>query len=73
MAKLASNGMSIKRIVQDSLDFSVNSKIKSNLDAGARLGYLPISFSDLKTENRQLADLISYQIKNDISLLHTEK
>jgi hypothetical protein len=41
------------------LDFSVNDRIKSNLSAAARIGHLPISFSDLKTENRQLADLIS--------------
>jgi hypothetical protein len=41
----------------------VNDKIKSNLAAAARVGYLPISFSDLKTENRKLADLISRQIK----------
>jgi len=41
----------------------VNEKIKPNLAAAARIGYLPISFSDLKTENRQLADLISCQIK----------
>jgi hypothetical protein len=37
----------------------VNSRIKSYLSAAARVGYLPISFSDLKTENRQLAELIS--------------
>ena len=43
--------------------FGVNDKIESNLAAAARVGYLPISFSDLKTENRKLADLISRQIK----------
>ena len=37
----------------------VNDRIKPNLNAGARKGYLPISFTDLKIENRQLADLIS--------------
>jgi len=41
----------------------LNDKIKPNLAAAARIGYLPISFSDLKTANRQLADLISCQIK----------
>ncbi|MFZ0225035.1 MAG: DNA primase noncatalytic subunit PriX, partial [Candidatus Nitrosopolaris sp.] len=41
----------------------VNDRIKSNLSAAARKGYLPISFNDLNTENRQLADLISCQIK----------
>ena len=41
----------------------MNDRIKPNLSAAARIGYLPISLIDLKTENRQLADLISYQIK----------
>jgi len=36
---------------------------KTYLSAAARVGYLPQGFSDLKTENRQLADLISRQIK----------
>jgi hypothetical protein len=45
------------------LDFSVNSRIKPNLRAAVRKGYLPISFSHLRTEIRQLADLISCQIK----------
>jgi hypothetical protein len=31
----------------------VNDRIRTNLNAAARLGYLPISFSDLKTENRR--------------------
>ncbi|MFY9870422.1 MAG: hypothetical protein WAK17_11930 [Candidatus Nitrosopolaris sp.] len=48
------------------LDFGVNSRIKPDLSAAVRVGYLPISFSHLKTENRQLADLISSQMKNDI-------
>jgi hypothetical protein len=43
---------------------SVNERIKPNLGAAAKGGYLPISFSDLKTQNRQLADLISYEMKN---------
>jgi hypothetical protein len=38
---------------------SVNDRIKPNLNAAVKKGYLPISYSDLKTENRQLADLIS--------------
>ncbi|MGC1931266.1 MAG: hypothetical protein WA667_20030, partial [Candidatus Nitrosopolaris sp.] len=42
---------------------SVNDRIKPNLIAAARVGYLPISFTDLKTENRQLAENISSQIK----------
>ncbi|MFY9869359.1 MAG: DNA primase noncatalytic subunit PriX [Candidatus Nitrosopolaris sp.] len=50
------------------LDFSVNNRIKSNLSAAGRVGYLPIGFGQLKTENRQLADLISHQMKNAISL-----
>jgi hypothetical protein len=55
------------RIIREWLDkcdklrplVSVNDRIKSNLNVAARVGYLPISFSDLKTENRELADLIS--------------
>jgi hypothetical protein len=39
----------------------VYDRIKSNLNVAARIGYLPISFNDLKTENRELADLISCQ------------
>jgi hypothetical protein len=42
---------------------NVNSRINSNLGAAVRKGYLPISFSDLKIENRELADLIPHQIK----------
>ena len=45
------------------LDFCVNSRIRPNLNAVVRVGYLPIGFSHLKTENRQLAELISCQIK----------
>jgi len=37
----------------------VSSRTKAYLSAAARVGYLPKGFSDLKTENRQLADLIS--------------
>lgn len=45
------------------LDFTMNSRIKSSLIAAARVGYLPIGFDQLKTDNRQRADLISYQMK----------
>ena len=48
-----------------SLDISVNNRIKANLSAAGRVGYLPISFTHLKTQNRQLADLISYEMKNE--------
>ncbi|MGA9151213.1 MAG: hypothetical protein WBZ36_11595 [Candidatus Nitrosopolaris sp.] len=48
-----------------SLDFSVNNRIKANLSAAGRVGYLPISFSHLKTQNRELADLISYEMKKE--------
>jgi hypothetical protein len=41
------------------LDFSVNNKIKVNLTATAKVGYLPIGFSDLKSENRELYSIIS--------------
>jgi hypothetical protein len=47
------------------LDFSVNNRIKANLNAATKAGYLPISFSQLKTQNRQLADLISYEMKKE--------
>jgi len=42
---------------------SVNDRIKPNLNAADRVGYLPISFNNLKVENRELADLISSKIK----------
>jgi len=44
----------------------VNDIIKPNLSAAARVRYLPIGFSDLKTENRQLANIISHQMNNHI-------
>ena len=47
------------------LDFNVDNRIKANLSGAARVGYLPISFSHLKTQNRQLADLISYEMKKE--------
>jgi len=46
----------------------VNDRIKPNLNAAAK-GYLPISFSHLKTENKELSDLISCQMENGISIL----
>ncbi len=49
------------------LDFGVNDRIKANLSAAARVGYLPISFNHLKAQNRQLADLISSQMKKSVS------
>jgi hypothetical protein len=45
----------------------VNDRIKPNLSAAARIGYLPIGFSNLKTENIRLADLISCQMKIETS------
>jgi len=33
------------------LDFGVNDRIKTNLSAAARVGYLPISFNPLKAQN----------------------
>ncbi len=41
----------------------VNSRIKSYLSAAARVGYLKIAFSDLKTENRELANIVCHQIE----------
>ena len=46
------------------LDFSPSDRIKSSLRAALRVGYLPLSYSDLKTENRQLYDLISSAIED---------
>ena len=44
----------------------VNDRINPNLSAAARVGYLPIGFNDLKTENRQLGNIISRQMNNHI-------
>jgi hypothetical protein len=41
------------------MNFNPNDRIKSSLRAALRVGYFPISFNDLKIENRQLYDLIS--------------
>ena len=41
----------------------VNDRIKPNLSAASRVGYLPVGFSDLKIENGELAEVISSQIK----------
>lgn len=46
------------------LDFSVNNKIKVNLTAAGKVGYLPIGFSDLKAENRELYCIISNRYGN---------
>jgi hypothetical protein len=45
------------------LDFNVNNRIKADLNGARRVGYLPISFSHLKTQNRQLADFILCEMK----------
>jgi hypothetical protein len=44
------------------LDFSVGERIKANLNAATKVGYRPIGFSHLKTQNRELADFISCQM-----------
>ena len=36
------------------LDFNANVKIKDTLRAATRVGYLPMGFSDLKSENGEL-------------------
>jgi hypothetical protein len=36
----------------------VSGRTKAYLSAAAKIGYFPKSLSDLKTENKQLADLI---------------
>ena len=38
---------------------SVNDRIKPNLTAASRVGYLPMSLNRLKTENRHRATLFS--------------
>jgi hypothetical protein len=40
------------------LDFNTNNRIKDNLKAAMRVGYLPISLNDLKEENRELYDIV---------------
>jgi non-catalytic primase subunit PriX-like protein len=47
------------------LDFNANVKIKDVLRAAARVGYLPMGFSDLKSENGELYRHISNRIGND--------
>ncbi|MGC1929584.1 MAG: DNA primase noncatalytic subunit PriX [Candidatus Nitrosopolaris sp.] len=68
-------------IIREWLDMSdklkplvgVNDRIKANLTAAARVRYLPISFSDLKTENRQLANIISCGRDHTLSIAtHTK-
>jgi hypothetical protein len=41
-----------------SLDFNANNRIKDNLKAAMKVGYLPISLNNLKEENRQLYDIV---------------
>ena len=56
----------------------VNDRIMVDLNAAAKIGYLPIAFSDLKTENRELANIVSRpriiysirKISRDRYLLH---
>jgi hypothetical protein len=47
------------------LDFNANVKIKDALRAATRVGYLPMGFSDLKSENEELYRYISNRIGND--------
>ncbi len=42
----------------EKLNFNPDYKIKSNLDSASKVGYLPISFNNLKLQNRQLYNLI---------------
>jgi hypothetical protein len=44
------------------LDFSANTKIKDTLRAASRVGYLPMGFKELKTENEELYRRISSRI-----------
>ena len=50
------------------LDFSVDNRIKVNLNAANKKGYLPIGFSRLKTQNKELADFLSCQMENDMCM-----
>jgi hypothetical protein len=52
------------------LDFNANVKIKDALRAATRIGYLPIGFSDLKSENVELYRYISNQFGNASSKPH---
>ena len=46
------------------LDFNTNTKIKETLRASITVGYLPMSFRDLKIENGELYNFISKRIRN---------
>ncbi len=46
------------------MDFNPNDRIKCNLRAALRVGYLPIGFSNLRDENRELYNLISSKMGN---------
>jgi hypothetical protein len=47
------------------LDFNANIKIRDELAAATRVGYLPIAFNDLKSENEELYRHISNRIGNN--------
>ena len=49
------------------VDFNASDRIKTNLKAALRVGYLPISLSNLKSE-RQLYDLITTKIRSAIEV-----
>jgi hypothetical protein len=47
------------------LDFNANNRIKDNLKAAMKVGYLPISLNALKKENRKLYDVIIIIVPKD--------
>jgi len=51
------------------LDFNANVKIRYSLKAATRVGYPPMAFSDLKSENGELYRHISNRFENDRSKL----
>jgi hypothetical protein len=50
----------------------VNDRINANVSVATRVAYLSIGFSDLKTENVQLANIISHQMNKHIPISHTK-
>jgi hypothetical protein len=47
------------------LDFDANVRMKDALRAATRVGYLPMAFNDLKSENEELYRHISSRLGND--------
>jgi hypothetical protein len=51
------------------LDFNANNRIKDNLKAATKVGYLPIIFNILKEENRQLYDIVCFRNRKPVDIV----